>query len=156
MVSPELLRRYQLFGLLAPEHLNAIAMLTDELTIDSGETLIENGQPAEYLYVLVKGSMDLVYVAVDEINPELRKELFVSEINPGEPFGISALLEPSAYQGTVRSTCPSRVLRIEAAGLRALSELDPKISAVLMRGMAQAALARLHDTRIQLAAARAV
>ena len=155
MVSPELLRRYQLFGSLAPEHVNAIAMLTEEVQLESGEMIFETGQPADYLYILVKGCIDLFYVAVDEINTELRKELFVSEINPGEPFGISALLDPWVYQGTVRTTCPSRVLRAEATGLRALCEVDPAIAAVLMRGMAQAALSRLHDTHVLLAAARA-
>ena len=155
MVSPELLRRYQLFGSLAPEHINAIAMLTDEVQFESGETIFEAGQPADYLYLLIRGCADLIYVAVDEINPELRKELFVSEINPGEPFGISALLDPWVYQGTVRTTCPSRVLKAESTGLRALCELDSAIAAVLMRGMAQAALSRLHDTHVLLAAARA-
>ncbi len=155
MVSPELLRRYQLFGSLAPEHINAIAMLTEEVQLESGETIFEAGQPADYLYLLIRGCADLFYVAVDEVNPELRKELFVSEINPGEPFGISALLDPWMYQGTVRTTCPSRVLKAESTGLRALCELDSAIAAVLMRGMAQAALSRLHDTHVLLAAARA-
>lgn len=155
MVSPELLRRYQLFGTLEPEHINAIAMLTEEVQLESGETLFESGQPADFLYLLVRGCIDLFYVAVDEINPELRKELFVSEINPGEPFGISALIDPWVYQGTVRTTCPSRVLQVESTGLRALCEVDPAIAAVLMRGMAQAALSRLHDTHVLLAAARA-
>jgi CRP-like cAMP-binding protein len=155
MVSPELLRRYQLFASLAPEHINAIAMLTDEVQLESGETIFQSGEPADDLYILVKGCIDLFYVAVDEINTELNKELFVSEINPGEPFGISALIEPYVYQGTVRTTCPSKVLKAEAKGLRALCQLDPGIMAVLMRGMAQAALSRLHDTHVLLAAARA-
>ena len=104
---------------------------------------------------MVDGCVELFYVAVDEIHKDLRKELFVSEVNPGEVFGISALLEPFVYQGTVRTRSPSRVLRVDAAGLRALSEVDPEIDATLMRQMAQAALMRLHDTRILLAAERA-
>ena len=155
MVSPEVLRRYEFFSGLNPAHLNAIAMLTEEVSLDEDATIFETDQPAEYLYVMVDGCVELHYVAVDEISPELRKELFVSEMNPGDPFGISALLEPFVYQGTVRTRCPSHVLRVEAGGLRALSEVDPQINAALMRQMAQAALSRLHDTRILLAAARA-
>jgi CRP-like cAMP-binding protein len=155
MVSAELLHRCQLFGHLAPEHLNAIAMLSEELSLEPGETIFESGQRAEHLFILVQGCIHLFYAVVDEINPELRKELFVSEVHPGDPFGISALLDPFVYQGVVRTICPSQVLKVEAAGLRALCEVDPKIAAVLMRGMAEAALSRLHDTRVQLAAARA-
>jgi CRP-like cAMP-binding protein len=155
MVSPELLRRYQLFARLSIEHLNGIAMLADEVTYDSGETVFEAGQAAADFYLLMQGCLDLFYVSVDEINPELRKELFVSEVNPGDPFGISALVEPYVYQGTVRTTCPCRVLQVDAGGLRALSEVDARIAAELMRGVAEAALERLHDTRTLLAAARA-
>jgi len=155
MVSPELLRRYQLFSRLAIEHLNGIAMLSEEVTLDSGETVFEAGQAADDFFLLMQGCLDLFYIAVDEINPELRKELFVSEVSPGDPFGISALLEPYVYQGTVRTTCPCRVLRVDAHGLRALCEVDARIAAELMRGVAEAAVERLDDTRTLLAAARA-
>lgn len=155
MVSPELLRRYPLFGSLGPEHLNAIAMLSEEIRLEGGATLFEAAQSADDLYVMIDGCLDLYYVAADELNPTLRRELFVSELNPGDPLGISALLEPYVYQGTVRASCPSRLIKVEAAGLRALCEVDSRISAVLMRAVAQAALDRLDATRVQLAAARA-
>jgi CRP-like cAMP-binding protein len=154
MVSPERLRRYPFFGPFGSDQLNAMAMLTDEIDVETGDIVFHAGQPANALYFLMEGSVDLHYVAVDEINTELRKDFFVSEINPGEPFGISALLEPYQYTGTVRVAQPSRVLRLDAAGLRALCEVDPKIAAILMRQVAKAAMSRLHDTRIQLAAAR--
>lgn len=155
MVSPELLRRYPFFGNLGDEHLRAIAMLAEESTCQEGETLFETERPADALYFLIDGCVDLHYIVVDEINTELRKDFFVSEINPGEPFGISALIEPYVYTGTVRATCASRIIRIEAAGLRALCAVDLKICAGLMRQVAKAAMQRLYDTRVQLAAARA-
>ncbi|HEY4691449.1 MAG TPA: cyclic nucleotide-binding domain-containing protein [Anaerolineae bacterium] len=155
MVSPELLRRYPFFGQLANDSLNAVAMLAEEITFKDGETIFETGGPADALYFLIEGCVDLHYIVADEINPELRKDFFISEINPGEPFGISALIEPYRYTGTVRATCPSRVFKFDAAGLRALCTVDPKIDAALMRQIAAAAMSRLSDTRVQLVAARA-
>ncbi len=155
MVSPELLRRYPFFGRFAHDHLTAIAMLAEEMIFEEGETVFETGQPADTFYFLLDGCVDLHYIVVDEINPELCKEFFVSEINVGEPFGISALIEPYQYTGTVRATCPTRALKVDAAGLRALCALDRKIDAILMRSVATAAMSRLQDTRVQLAAARA-
>jgi len=155
MISPELLRRYPFFGLLGDDHLRAIAMLADEVWYEKEEVLFQAGQPAGALYLLIDGCVDLHYVADDEMRPELRKDFFISEINPGETFGISALIEPHVYTGTVRATCASRVLKIDAVGLRALCEADAKIGALLMRQVAKTAMSRLHDTRIQLAAARA-
>ena len=155
MVSPELLRRYPFFSPLNGDHLKAVAMLADEVWYEKDETLFEASQPASALYLLIEGCVDLHYVVRDEIHPELWKDFFISEINPGEPFGISALIEPYVYTGTVRATCASRVLKIDATGLRALCEVDTKIASLLMRQLAQAAMSRLHDTRVQLAAARA-
>lgn len=154
MVSPERLRRYPFFGPFGSDQLNALAMLTDEIDFETGDIVFHAGQPANALYFLMEGSVDLHYVAVDEINPELRKDFFVSEINPGEPFGISALIEPYRYTATVSVSQPSRVLKLDAAGLRALCEIDSKIAAILMRQVAKAAMSRLNDTRVQLAAAR--
>ena len=155
MISTELLRRYPFFGGLANEHLNAVAMLAEEITYEQDETVFETGHPADALYFLIEGCVDLHYSVVDEISPELRKDFFISEINPGEPFGISALIEPYRYTGMVRATCTTRVLKFDANGLRALCTVDPKIEATLMRQLAAAAMSRLHDTRVQLAAARA-
>ncbi len=155
MISPELLRRYPFFGLLANDHLNAFAMLAEEVTFETDETVFESGQQADALYFLIEGCVDLHYIVADEINTELRKDFFISEINPGEPFGISALIEPYRYTGTVRATCASRVLRFDAKGLRALCAVDLKIDAALMHQIAAAAMSRLQDTRVQLAAARA-
>lgn len=155
MVSPEVLRRYPFFGGLASEHLNAIAMLADEETFQKGDLIFEADRPAETLYFLMEGGVDLHYLVIDEINSTLHKEFFISEINAGEPFGLSALIDPYHYTGAIRAAGFCRVLRFNAAGLRALCELDPKIDAALMRQMTKALMSRLHDTRIQLAAARA-
>jgi CRP-like cAMP-binding protein len=154
MVSPELLRRYPFFAGLANGHLNAIAMLAEEVIFEAGETILETGQPANALFFLLEGNVELHYVVVDEINPHLRKDLFVTEINPGEPFGISAVIEPYLYTGSMSTTRVSRVLRFDANGLRALCSVDPKIDAALMRQIASAAMSRLEDTRTQLVAAR--
>jgi CRP-like cAMP-binding protein len=155
MVSPELLRRYPFFGPFEKEGLSAIAMLTEEVACTTGETLFKAGQLAEAFYFMIEGCVDLHYIVVDEINPELHKDFFISEINPGEPFGISALVEPYIYTGTVQATCDGHVLKIDATGLRALAQVDCKIAAILMSQVAKAAMSRLHDTRVQLAAARA-
>jgi pyridoxine 5-phosphate synthase len=44
---------------------------------------------------------------------------------------------------------------MDGIGLRALCEVDPRIAAGLMKATAKAAMERLNDTRVQLAADRA-
>ena len=155
MISPELLRRYPFFGFLDATQLKAVAMLSEEVEFEKDTTVFETDQSAEALYVMVEGSIDLNYKVVDRDDPKIVKEFFISELNPGDIFGLSALLEPYRHTMTAKVLAPSKVIRIEASGLRALEELDPKLQAGLMKATALAAMERLRDTRVQLAAARA-
>ncbi len=155
MVSPELLRRYPFFGFLDDSQLRAVAMIAEEITFERGDMILESGKPADSLYFLIEGSAELCYVVADPYSSELRKELFISDLNPGEIFGISALIDPYLYTGTMRATGPCRVIQLQAAALRAICEVDPQMAYGLMRQTAKTAMSRLHDTRVQLAAARA-
>ncbi|MBI5666503.1 MAG: cyclic nucleotide-binding domain-containing protein [Chloroflexi bacterium] len=155
MISPELLRRYPFFGRLSNTHLKAIAMLTEETSYEAGDTIFEIGQPANRFHFLMRGGVDLHYIVTDMDNFSLRKDFFVGQINLGEPFGISALIEPYCYTATALANSLCHVLEIEAAGLRTLCDADAELAAVLMRHLAQVAMSRLHETRIQLMAARA-
>jgi CRP-like cAMP-binding protein len=155
MVSPELLRRYPFFGLLEDSHIKAIAMIAEEITAGPGEVICENDQPAHYLYVLVTGGAEFVYRVVDPDNHAHVKEFFVGELVPGDIFGISALIEPHVYATQVRATAPCTLVQLDGSALRALCQVDVKLDAIQHRNVAEAAMERLHHTRIELAAARA-
>jgi CRP/FNR family transcriptional regulator, cyclic AMP receptor protein len=155
MISPELLRRFPFFGNLENSQLIAISIISEEETFKSGEEIFREGSPAESLFLLEDGGIDLYFTVIDSFHPELRKEFSVGEINPGEPFGISALIEPFVLTATARVSSPSKVIRIDGAALRVAMDTDPALSCAMMKKMAKAAIDRLNATRIQLAAARA-
>ncbi len=154
MISPELLRRFPFFGFLDETQLKAVAMLSEVLEVEKGTHLFETDQSAEALYVMVEGSIDLNYKVFDRDDPKIVKEFFIGELNPGDIFGLSAIVEPFVHTMTAKVLASSKVIKIEARGLRALSELDVKLQAGLMTATAKAAMDRLHDTRVQLAATR--
>ncbi len=155
MISPELLRRYPFFAFLDEAQLRAVAMLSEEIEVEDGALVFESGKPADALCLLIDGGLDLYYVVADREDPELKKEFFLNEFSAGEVFGISALIEPYAYSASVRASTASHVVKTDGRGLRALCEVDTKLAAGLMKAVAQAAMERLLETRVQLAAARA-
>lgn len=155
MVSPELLRRYPFFGGFDEAELGDIAMIAEEVFHQAGDTVFEVAQPAAALYVLVAGGLEIWYVAIDKHEQDLRKEFYVSDLNPGDVFGISALIEPFVYTTTALVTGATQLIKIDGAQLRGLCQLDPKMEAAVMRRLAKVAMERLHDTRVQLLAARA-
>ncbi|RME89073.1 MAG: cyclic nucleotide-binding domain-containing protein [Anaerolineae bacterium] len=154
MISPELLRRYPFFGFMNDDQLKGVAMIAEEVTFDQGDTILEANQPATHLFFLEEGSAGYYYVVTTEHDPDYRQEYYISDFNPGEIFGISAMIEPYLYTATVRASKPCRVIRIDASALRALCEVDHNLSCGLLRAVSKAAMERLQNTRVQLIAAK--
>jgi cyclic nucleotide-binding protein len=80
----------------------------------SGETLVEQGEPGDELYLLLDG------VFAVEIDGEP-----VAEVGPGALVGERALLEGGTRKATLRATTPSRVAVVpgDAVDREALEEL---------------------------------
>ena len=155
MISPELLRRYLFFSFLGEAQLKAVAMIAEEIVLPAEAIIFENDELAEYLYLLLEGSADIIYRVNHPERPGLDLEFYVGELCSGDVFGISALIEPYIYTSTVRAASPVRFIKMKALALRALCEVDSQLAYGLMRQTAKAAMDRLHSTRVQLAAARA-
>jgi CRP-like cAMP-binding protein len=153
MISPELLRRYPFFSGLSESQLKDIAMISEEKSFEDEEGVFQERNPADALYLLIDGCVDLYYEFSEESKPHLYKEFFIGEINPGEPFGISALIEPFRLTSSARTSKPSRMIRINAEALRDLCHEDQNLAYTLTYQAAKIALERLNAARTQLAAA---
>jgi len=153
MISPEILRHYPLFHSFTDVQLRSIAMIAEEEQVNAGVALFFKGQPADHLYIFKDGCIDLYYMMGDNHVGETEKGLPVGEINPGEMFSISALIEPHVLSSTAIASKPSAVIKIEAQKLQMLFEKDKKLAYLLTYQAAKASIERLHNTHIQLAAA---
>lgn len=153
MVSPELLRRYPFFRDLTDAQLKTIAMISEEVEVPEGTHLFSEGHSADHLYLLMNGSVDLTFTSQEEFRPETKRDFPVGEINPGEVFGISAVLAPYVYTATEQTSQPSKVIKIDAVSLRAMMAEDCEAGFTLMNQVCRALMERLTYTRVQLAAA---
>ncbi len=154
MISPELLRRFPFFGFMQDPQLKAVAMIAEEQTYQPGDIIVDANAPAASLFFLMEGSAAYYYIVTSEHDPYYKHEYYISDFNPGEIFGISALIEPYTFTAAVRADRFCKLIRIDAAALRALCEVDLKLSCGLMRAVAKAAMERLQITRVQLIAAK--
>lgn len=149
MISPELLRRYPFFGGLTADHLRGIAMIAEEVAYPPKTLIFKEGEEARYLYVLVSGEVELLY---SSNNVGAIADFYVGSIVPGEVFGISTMVGPFHRTASAKSEGDVEVIQIEAAGLRAMCEVDHGMGYILMEHLAQALTRRLHEARTQLAA----
>ena len=153
MISSEILRRFPFFSFMNDAQLKAVAMIAEEKDYKNGDSIINADTPATSLFFLMEGSVAYYYIVTSEHDPYYKHEYYISDFNPGEIFGISALIEPYIYTGAVRVEKACKLIKIDALALRALCEVDTKLSSGLMYAIAKAALERLQQTRVQLIAA---
>ncbi len=154
MISLDFLRSFPFFRFMNDKQLKEVAQISEEITFDNHEIIVESGKPANTFYFLIDGSTAYYCVVVNEHDPSYYKEYFINDINPGEIFGISSLIEPYIYTATVRVNEKSRVIKIDASALRALCCTDIKLAYSLMRSISKSALQRLDDTRSHLVSTR--
>ena len=151
MISPELLRRYPFFGGLLAEELASIAMIAEEANFPAGAIIFRDGDLATKLYVLTTGAVDLVY-HIERTNGI--ETSFVGSIAAGEPLAISAVLEPYRLTATGVAHVAVQAIAIDAAGLRALCELNCHMGYTIMRQVARALAERLGFAFVELAACK--
>jgi CRP-like cAMP-binding protein len=151
MISPEQLRRYPFFGGLTDDELAAIAMVADEVAYPAGAIIFREGELARHVYVLTSGAVDLLY----EIHrPDGMDISYLGAIAAGEPFGVSAFVEPYKLTATARAEGPVKVLALDASALRKMADTNCHLGYALMKQAARSLAGRLSDARIQLAACR--
>lgn len=152
MISPELLRRFPFFANLTEQQLASLAMIGEEVEFPAGQLVVEECQETDALYLLTEGTADIFFTIHDD-KTNTTRHFTVGEITAGDPFGISALLEPYEHSSSVKAQTDCRAIKLDAVQLRELVEQDPALAKVLLKQIVKAALDRLNNTRIQLAAA---
>ena len=154
MISPELLKRYPFFAGMTQAQLETLAMVAEEASFEKGATIFEECDQANRLFLLLEGGVDLFYRAEGEYNPPVVKQFSVGEINPGEVFGTSALVEPYELNATAKAAKRCRVITLDAHELRKLLEKDPELNAKFLLQVVKILKERIISLRVQMAASQ--
>jgi CRP-like cAMP-binding protein len=146
MISPELLRRYPYFAKLGDESLKTVALIAEEVAVPAGTRMFGQGDPANYLYIIIKGELNIQYLLC---SGQMRT---VDTLVDGDLLIWSALIEPYRTTAIGTTTKDCRLIRISAAKLRELCSKDPAMGYQLTIQVAKLLAHRLEGARIQLAA----
>ncbi len=145
MISPELLRRYPYFANISEEALKEVAMISEEISAAAGSTLYKQGDPADSLFIITEGEMDLQY---ELGNGELRT---VDTVVAGDLAVWSSVVEPyrCTASGTLRKD--TKLIAINAPKLRELMESNHDLGYRLLLSVTKLLATRLEGARVQLA-----
>jgi CRP/FNR family cyclic AMP-dependent transcriptional regulator len=145
MISPEVLRRYPFFQGAGEESLRRLAMNSQVLSFDTGQTLFRDNEPAQHLYLVTEGEVDIQYVLGS--GERRTADTRVS----GDLLLWSAIIKPYRTTAYALARRPTQVVAIDAGTLRRLCEEDRELERVLMKEVAQVISERLSAARVQLA-----
>ena len=127
-------RRIGLFSGTEDDQLLALIAAGTEVRFESGEVLFQENHPAEFWWVLLDGSIDLVrHVRHEETR------LGAMDVPGRWAGGFRAWDEHGAYLATGRATTAGRILRVPAEELRALWTTRFSLGLYLIEGVSRSA-----------------
>jgi CRP-like cAMP-binding protein len=128
--NPSDLRQVSVFEKASEKDLELIASKSIERSIEEGEFIFFQGDPAKYLYVLTSGRAKLIQAGPSGQQVNLRN------INPWELFGaVGAVREEATYPATAQASEASTVLAIEGRVLKEMMNTRPYLATGLMQVM---------------------
>jgi CRP/FNR family cyclic AMP-dependent transcriptional regulator len=146
MVTPQVLAQASLFEGLTEEQLKAIADICEEVTCQHGEVLFWESDPAEWLYILLEGEINIF--AKLSSRPE---RVTLSVLNqPYQTLAWSGLVAPNVYTASALCESDCRLVGIDGQALMELLEQDKEIGFVVMRRIAELISSRMRNTRFAL------
>jgi CRP-like cAMP-binding protein len=108
--------------------------------------LFEQGDIAEFLYLVVRGEVLVVF------KPDDGPAITVAKIIPGGVVGWSAALGSPTYTSGAMCTTYSQLLRVRGADLRKLCEQHDEVGLLITNRLADVIAQRLSRTHEQVAA----
>jgi CRP-like cAMP-binding protein len=114
------------FAGMSSKHLNRLAAESDELDLDSGQTIVHEGDPGEALFVMLAGQAKVV-----------RAGKRLASVVPGDFFGELSALDGGPRTASIVAETPVRVLRLFRGTLMRLLEEEPQVTPRLMYGIAR-------------------
>jgi len=140
----ELVAKHPLLAGLPGDAVALVAGCARNIVVAKGHLLLEEGGPADTLYLLRRGR-----VALELHSPE-RGRITVETVGPGDPVGWSWMLPPYRWHFDARALEPVGAVAVDATCLRQKAEADPAFGYALMQRVAAVILERLQSTRIRL------
>jgi signal transduction histidine kinase len=122
----QLLRATPLFGGLADEELRHLVELGEIQDLGSGATLIQEGDEADALYVVLEGELEIT-------KRSGRSEIPVARVGPGSLQGELAALDGGRRLASVRAAGPAEVLRIPVRAVREILAAGPDVALAVIR-----------------------
>ena len=123
------LRSCQLFTGVPAEDLEDIAAVTVVKSLEKGEYLFHEGDPATGFYVIQRGAVNVHRVTAGG------KEQVIHVFRAGDSFAEVAVAVPTGYPADARALEPTQVLLVQKDGILELLKRQPELALRMLGSM---------------------
>jgi CRP-like cAMP-binding protein len=132
-MDPSRLKALPLFKDLSKEELKDVARHADEVDVDEGKHLIDQGRSAYEFFAIEEGTAEVT-----------REGGHVADLGPGDFFGEIGLMEPDRERtASVVATSPMQVIVMTGPDFRRVSREMPHVAAQIQEAIHHR---RRHDS----------
>lgn len=121
----EQLAKQPLFASCSKRELQRIARAVDELSVDAGRVLVDQGQAGREAFIVLDGTATVK-----------RNDRKVATLGPGEQFGELALLDHGPRTASVVADTPMRLLVLSSRAFSGVLDDVPTLSVKLLAALA--------------------
>lgn len=115
-----------IFQRIPPTNIQAMFMRMREISVAMGEAIIKQGEPADFYYILQKGSAE-----VRRCVAETGREVRLAALKPGEGFGEEALLADTPRSATVIMSSDGVLMKLSGVDFNELLK-EPAVKKVTL------------------------
>jgi CRP-like cAMP-binding protein len=122
----ELIKKVPLFAGCSKRELEEIAHIADEIDLNEGKEMTQQGSRGREFFVLLEGEADVT-----------KDGRSINKLGPGDFFGEIALVSDTPRTATVTATSPVRALVITDRSFRRLLDDQPEFQGKVLRVLAE-------------------
>ena len=134
MVGLAALERAPLFAGLDREHLEDVLRVGQRVSFDTGQAIVERGDPGDAMYIMVDGAAEV------DVGGRFHR------LERGAFFGEMAVLAGKPREATVKAVEPLEALQIPAGEFQAFLATNPEIAVGLLKSLVE----RLREVQDRL------
>ena len=138
------LELFPLFNAIDAEYLALLRPLFERVSFRTGATVVNQGSPADYLYIIERGVIQVSYKPYDG------EHITITHVDVGGLFGWSAVVGSPEYTSSGVAIEDLDAIRVKGSDLRKLCTEHPDAGKVILDKLADAVSARWKDSHEQV------
>jgi len=136
--------RIVIFKELDEDLINLLSPLFEAFSCKPGTVIFQQGDLAEFLYLVIGGKVDMSFKPYDGI------PITVSHVGKGGLFGWSAVVGSDTYTSTAIAIGNVKAFRVHGSNLRKFCQEHPKEGKAILERLADKVSARWKDAHKQV------